>query len=144
MLLCNGTVPPQPSTPQFSLGVLVLLALLMVLLALVTILGNVLVILAFILDKNLRHRNNYFFLNLAISDFAVGKLQWEACNVCFPILLGGSWVSSVGVWFLLRELFPSCVAWGRVRNDGNCVKCFSSLLCLKMHHNEILKVSFFI
>lgn len=106
---CNGTVSPQPLTPQFPLGVLVFLALLMVLLALVTILGNVLVILAFILDKNLRHRNNYFFLNLAISDFAVGKLQWEACNVCFPILLGGSWVSSVGVWFLLEKYFP--VVW---------------------------------
>ncbi|XP_010021293.1 PREDICTED: histamine H4 receptor-like, partial [Nestor notabilis] len=50
---------------------LVLLAFLMVLLALVTILGNALVILAFILDRNLRHRSNYYFLNLAISDFAV-------------------------------------------------------------------------
>nr|XP_009686273.1 PREDICTED: histamine H4 receptor-like [Struthio camelus australis] len=72
---CNETVSPQPSSSEFSLGVLVLLAVLMVLLALITVLGNALVILAFITDRNLRHRSNYFFLNLAISDFAVGKLQ---------------------------------------------------------------------
>lgn len=98
MLLCNGTVPPQPSTPQFSLGVLVLLALLMVLLALVTILGNVLVILAFILDKNLRHRNNYFFLNLAISDFAVGAF-------CIPLYIP---YALTGIWHFGRGM---CKLW---------------------------------
>uniref|UniRef100_A0A8C5TD63 G-protein coupled receptors family 1 profile domain-containing protein n=1 Tax=Malurus cyaneus samueli TaxID=2593467 RepID=A0A8C5TD63_9PASS len=63
------------SSSKFSLGVLVLLAFLMVLLSLVTILGNILVILAFILDRNLRHPSNYFFLNLAVSDFAVVLLM---------------------------------------------------------------------
>lgn len=71
----NETFSTQSPSSEFSLGVLVLLAFLMVLLALVTILGNVLVILAFIMDRSLRHRSNYYFLNLAISDFAVGKLQ---------------------------------------------------------------------
>lgn len=81
---CNGISSPQPETSEFSTGVLVLLGLLMVLLALVTVLGNVLVILAFIMDRNLRHRSNYFFLNLAISDFAVGKLQcWRYVILAF-------------------------------------------------------------
>lgn len=70
---CNETLSTQPPSSEFSLGVLVLLAFLTVLLALVTILGNILVILAFIMDRNLRHRSNYYVLNLAISDFAVGK-----------------------------------------------------------------------
>uniref|UniRef100_A0A672TXN4 G-protein coupled receptors family 1 profile domain-containing protein n=1 Tax=Strigops habroptila TaxID=2489341 RepID=A0A672TXN4_STRHB len=71
----NETRSTQSPSSEFSLGVLVLLAFLMVLLALVTILGNALVILAFITDGSLRHRSNCYFLNLAISDFAVGKPQ---------------------------------------------------------------------
>ncbi|XP_060986808.1 histamine H4 receptor isoform X2 [Dama dama] len=47
------------------------LAFLMSLLAFAIMLGNAVVILAFVVDKNLRHRSNYFFLNLAISDFFV-------------------------------------------------------------------------
>ncbi|OWK59722.1 Histamine H3 receptor [Lonchura striata] len=81
---CNETWPTQPPSSEFSLGVLVLLAFLMVLLCLVTILGNMLVILAFMMDRNLRHRSNYFFLNLAVSDFAVG--------VCHPYELDGVFV----------------------------------------------------
>ncbi|XP_074755165.1 protein IMPACT isoform X3 [Athene noctua] len=56
---CNETLSTQSPSSEFSLGVLVLLAFLMVLLALVTILGNVLVILAFIMDRNLRHRSAF-------------------------------------------------------------------------------------
>ncbi|XP_066209448.1 histamine H4 receptor [Saccopteryx leptura] len=44
-------------------------------LAFAIMLGNAIVILAFMVDKNLRHRSNYFFLNLAISDFFFGKLH---------------------------------------------------------------------
>ncbi|NXC88790.1 HRH3 protein, partial [Cercotrichas coryphoeus] len=82
----------------FSLGVLVLLALLMVLLCLVTILGNILVILAFTMDKNLRHRSNYFFLNLAVSDFAVGVF-------CMPLYIP---YSLTGKWHLGRG---TCKLW---------------------------------
>uniref|UniRef100_A0A8C6ZX64 Histamine H3 receptor n=1 Tax=Nothoprocta perdicaria TaxID=30464 RepID=A0A8C6ZX64_NOTPE len=96
--MCNRTVSSQPSNPPFSLGVLVLLAVLMVLLALVTILGNALVILAFILDRNLRHRSNYFFLNLAISDFAVGAF-------CIPLYIP---YGLTGKWHLGRSL---CKLW---------------------------------
>ncbi|NWX04595.1 HRH3 protein, partial [Caloenas nicobarica] len=82
----------------FSLGVLVLLAFLMVLLALVTTLGNILVIFAFIMDRNLRHRSNYFFLNLAISDFAVGAF-------CMPLYIP---YSLTGKWHLGRG---ACKLW---------------------------------
>uniref|UniRef100_A0A8C3MP36 Uncharacterized protein n=1 Tax=Geospiza parvula TaxID=87175 RepID=A0A8C3MP36_GEOPR len=82
----------------FSLAVLVLLAFLMVLLCLVTILGNMLVILAFIMDRNLRHRSNYFFLNLAVSDFAVGVF-------CIPLYIP---YSLTGKWHLGRGI---CKLW---------------------------------
>ncbi|XP_075351804.1 histamine H3 receptor-like [Mycteria americana] len=95
---CNETSSTTPPSYEFSLGVLVLLAFLMVLLALVTILGNALVILAFIMDRNLRHRSSYFFLNLAISDFAVGTL-------CMPLYIP---YALTGKWHLGRSL---CKLW---------------------------------
>ncbi|NXK58349.1 HRH3 protein, partial [Sylvietta virens] len=82
----------------FSRGVLVLLAFLMVLLCLVTILGNILVILAFVMDRNLRHRSNYFFLNLAVSDFAVGVF-------CMPLYIP---YNLTGKWHLGRGI---CKLW---------------------------------
>uniref|UniRef100_A0A803VL96 Histamine H3 receptor n=1 Tax=Ficedula albicollis TaxID=59894 RepID=A0A803VL96_FICAL len=95
---CNETLPTPSPSSEFSLGVLVLLALLMVLLCLVTILGNILVILAFVMDKNLRHRSNYFFLNLAVSDFAVGVF-------CMPLYIP---YALTGTWHLGRSL---CKLW---------------------------------
>lgn len=52
----------------------VIFSVLMVTLVIVVVAGNALVIMAFIVDKTLRNQSNYFFLNLAISDFLVGKL----------------------------------------------------------------------
>lgn len=52
----------------------VILSVLMVTLVVVVVAGNALVIMAFIVDKTLRNQSNYFFLNLAISDFLVGEL----------------------------------------------------------------------
>ncbi|XP_059709813.1 histamine H3 receptor-like [Haemorhous mexicanus] len=95
---CNETCSSQPRSSEFSLGVLVLLAFLMVLLCLVTILGNMLVILAFIMDRDLRHRSNYFFLNLAVSDFAVAEF-------CMPLYIP---YSLTGKWHLGRGF---CKLW---------------------------------
>ncbi|XP_062424515.1 histamine H3 receptor-like [Rhea pennata] len=101
---CNETASSQPPSSEFSLAVLVLLAVLMVLLTLITILGNALVILAFIVDRNLRHRSNYFFLNLAISDFAVGAF---CMPLYIPYSLTGEWQLGRGIckfWLLMDYL----------------------------------------
>lgn len=54
-------------------GTTVVLAVLMMTLVVVVVVGNALVIFAFVVDKSLRNQSNYFFLNLAISDFLVGR-----------------------------------------------------------------------
>lgn len=59
---------------------MVILAILMITLVVVVVVGNALVILAFVVDKSLRNQCNYFFLNLAISDFLVGMYEDFLCT----------------------------------------------------------------
>lgn len=61
------------SSLVFSGPMFVLLMVMMVTLVVVIVLGNALVIWAFKVDKSLRRQCNYYFLNLAISDFLVGE-----------------------------------------------------------------------
>lgn len=52
----------------------VLIAIVAGLMSSITIIGNVLVITAFIIDKNLRKYSNYFILNLSVADLLIGIL----------------------------------------------------------------------
>ncbi|XP_072488228.1 histamine H3 receptor-like [Notamacropus eugenii] len=72
----------------FSPPVAALLATLMALLVLTTVLGNALVILAFVVDRSLRTQGNFFFLNLAIADLLVGGF---CIPLYIPYVLTGEW-----------------------------------------------------
>uniref|UniRef100_W5MH86 Histamine receptor H4 n=2 Tax=Lepisosteus oculatus TaxID=7918 RepID=W5MH86_LEPOC len=88
----------------FSGYIMVILAVLMVTLVVVTVLGNALVILAFIVDKSLRNQSNYFFLNLAISDFLVGAF---CIPIYIPYILTGRWMLGRGLcklWLIIDYL----------------------------------------
>uniref|UniRef100_A0A803T4K3 G-protein coupled receptors family 1 profile domain-containing protein n=1 Tax=Anolis carolinensis TaxID=28377 RepID=A0A803T4K3_ANOCA len=65
---------------RFSTLWAIVLAVLMALLIVATVVGNALVMLAFVVDSSLRTQNNYFLLNLAISDFLVGVLNFNSHN----------------------------------------------------------------
>ncbi|KAM4629317.1 histamine H3 receptor [Polymixia lowei] len=82
----------------------VLLLVLMITLVVVILAGNALVIVAFIVDKTLRNQSNYFFLNLAISDFLVGAF---CIPVYIPYNLTGRWMLGRGlckVWLIMDYL----------------------------------------
>ncbi|XP_075428734.1 histamine H3 receptor [Ascaphus truei] len=75
-------------TGNFSITWTIVLAVLMGLLIVTTVLGNALVMLAFLVDSSLRTQNNYFLLNLAISDFLVGAF---CIPLYVPYVLTGRW-----------------------------------------------------
>ncbi|KAG5849281.1 hypothetical protein ANANG_G00108270 [Anguilla anguilla] len=77
-----------PHYKQFSSSTSVFLAMLMTLLVFATVMGNALVILAFVVEKSLRTQGNFFFLNLAIADFLVGGF---CIPVYIPYVLTGEW-----------------------------------------------------
>ncbi|XP_063154840.1 histamine H3 receptor [Candoia aspera] len=89
---------------QFSTIWTITLAVLMALLIVATVVGNALVMLAFVVDSSLRTQNNYFLLNLAISDFLVGAfcIPWY-----IPYVLTGRWAfgkSFCKLWLVMDYL----------------------------------------
>ncbi|KAM6948732.1 histamine H3 receptor-like [Aplochiton taeniatus] len=86
---------------------MVILSGLMVTLVVVIVLGNALVIYAFKADKSLRRQCNYYFLNLAISDFLVGAF---CIPVYMPYILTGRWMLGRGLcklWLVMDYLLCS-------------------------------------
>ncbi|XP_068614950.1 histamine H3 receptor-like [Brachionichthys hirsutus] len=95
------------SSFAFSGPTSVVLMVLMVTLVAVIVSGNALVILAFKVDKSLRRQCNYYFLNLAISDFLVGAF---CIPVYIPYILTGRWTLGRGLcklWLVTDYLLCS-------------------------------------
>lgn len=105
----------------FSGPMFVLLMVMMVTLVVVIVLGNALVILAFKVDKSLRRQCNYYFLNLAISDFLVGE---SSCYL---------WNCRMGRKF--EATIPLC-AW-LLHNYMFCFKSFSRVLNSFKHNTRV-------
>ncbi|KAG8566971.1 hypothetical protein GDO81_013450 [Engystomops pustulosus] len=98
----NGGTTTLPG--NFDFAWTVVLAVLMGILIVTTVLGNALVMLAFVVDSSLRTQNNYFLLNLAISDFLVGAL---CIPLYVPYVLTGRWSfgrSVCKLWLVLDYL----------------------------------------
>ncbi|XP_039610638.1 histamine H3 receptor [Polypterus senegalus] len=100
----RSTAKVSEEAASFSGVMMVVLSVLMATLVFVTVLGNALVILAFVVDKSLRNQSNYFFLNLAISDFLVGAF---CIPVYIPYILTGRWMFGRGLcklWLVVDYL----------------------------------------
>ncbi|NXH23186.1 HRH3 protein, partial [Bucco capensis] len=92
------------SAAAATTGGTVALAALMALLIAVTVAGNALVMLAFVADSSLRTQNNFFLLNLAISDFLVGAF---CIPLYVPYVLTGRWIfgrSLCKLWLVVDYL----------------------------------------
>ncbi|KAG9266967.1 histamine H3 receptor-like [Astyanax mexicanus] len=105
MVACfSGSGNSSSASAGLPASTTAVLAALMVTLVVVVVAGNALVILAFVVDKSLRNQNNYFFLNLAISDFLVGAF---CIPVYMPYILTGRWMLGRGLcklWLVMDYL----------------------------------------
>ncbi|XP_028925906.1 histamine H3 receptor [Ornithorhynchus anatinus] len=100
----GGAAAGEPAARAFSTAWTALLGGLMALLIAATVVGNALVMLAFVVDSSLRTQNNFFLLNLAISDFLVGAF---CIPLYVPYVLTGKWTfgrSFCKLWLVVDYL----------------------------------------
>uniref|UniRef100_A0A8C8RC57 Histamine H3 receptor n=1 Tax=Pelusios castaneus TaxID=367368 RepID=A0A8C8RC57_9SAUR len=100
----NASAAGEPPAGRFGATWTVSLAALMALLIVATVVGNALVMLAFVADSSLRTQNNFFLLNLALSDFLVGAF---CIPLYVPYVLTGRWAfgkSFCKLWLVIDYL----------------------------------------
>ncbi|CAM4744538.1 unnamed protein product, partial [Rotaria magnacalcarata] len=93
----NWSISHIPGPPQSSLlttvkdnlskdsfypfWLLILIAIFGSITSVLTVLGNILVMLAFFLDRQIRQPTNYFILSLSVSDFLIGLLSMPLLTI---------------------------------------------------------------
>ncbi|NXM17962.1 HRH3 protein, partial [Ploceus nigricollis] len=128
----------------FPAGTAALLATLMGLLVLATVLGNALVILAFVVDRSLRAQGNFFFLNLAVADLLVGGF---CIPLYIPYVLTGEWRLGRGLcklWLVVDYLVCTASVFNIVLISFDRFICVTRAVSYRaqqgMTRNAVLKM----
>ncbi|XP_005052724.2 PREDICTED: histamine H3 receptor-like [Ficedula albicollis] len=133
-----------PAGGPFPAGTAALLAALMGLLVLATVLGNALVILAFVVDRSLRTQGNFFFLNLAVADLLVGGF---CIPLYIPYVLTGEWRLGRGLcklWLVVDYLVCTASVFNIVLISFDRFICVTRAVSYRaqqgMTRNAVLKM----
>jgi muscarinic acetylcholine receptor len=70
-----------PNDKYYPFWALILIAIFGSITSVLTVLGNILVILSFLLDRQIRQPTNYFILSLSVSDFLIGLLSMPLLTI---------------------------------------------------------------
>lgn len=74
--------------PPYSIFEMILIAIVAGMLSIVTVIGNIMVMISFKMDKQLQTISNYFLLSLAVADFSIGLISMPLFTM---YLLIGTW-----------------------------------------------------
>ena len=129
----NNTAPsPENTNPPYAVWLSVVLGLMAAVVIIMTIAGNILVILAFLLERNIRQPTNYFIASLALSDLLIGTFSmpsftlylllgyWPLGEIICDIWLSLDWTvclaSQYTVFFITVDRFFSVKIPAKYRN----------------------------
>ena len=107
---CRQPGPTAPSL-QFSLAATIAICVCCAIMIAITTLGNIMVIMAFFIDKRIRRFSNFLILNLAITDLVVGIINVPSY---VPLLLTGSWPLGRPyciIWLVCDYVTPAASSW---------------------------------
>ncbi|XP_054709307.1 muscarinic acetylcholine receptor DM1-like [Uloborus diversus] len=79
---------PEIEKPPYSIFEMILIAIVAGMLSIITVIGNIMVMISFKMDKQLQTISNYFLLSLAVADFSIGLISMPLFTM---YLLIGTW-----------------------------------------------------
>nr|CAI5861544.1 unnamed protein product [Callosobruchus analis] len=71
----NTSMIDAPNEGNYTITQIVLIGTIAVILSIITVVGNIMVMVSFKIDKQLQTISNYFLFSLAVADFAIGLIS---------------------------------------------------------------------